>query len=1306
MATATVDSSASNHHLNHLHTESLPLIDLGLLSQSELLSLSLCSSYSSSLHYHQNDDDVATPKIDRSVFNESAGSRKQTFSRLRLAPRNNSQFSSSPLIESPIVSQTLDEENSQIISLLKSLFGANSHSDEKEDNNNNDNDNNLVSIPIQYNQFLGFPSTVNEALQNVPIGIANYDSEEVMKQAIPTSIVDYTTKKRKRGRPRKNESNFYSDSSNPNQVSETENKQRERETIGVDGSVDKEKKKGEMLTMNKNGMKMDLVALGSMEDPYGGELMIRTAGMHTEAELLGFLQGLEGEWVTSRKKKMIVDASVLGNVLPSGWKLMLCIKKKAGFFWIACRRYISPNGQQFMSCKEVSSYLLSSFGLQDASQSNFDHVDGNVHLTDKISSGNAADLTLKADKNGDEKQSSSLNIGIPGQVQTLRKYKCHKCIMVFDEPDDLLQHLLSSHHRTPKRLKQGASMNEEVIMKNGKYECQFCHKPFEEMHRYNGHLGNHIKDYFKRIEASSGFMTIQRSPVPPLLGVHPDVLKIQESIGIAMGAVAVNSDIKINDEISSAVPNYKTKENPTGESYCDKQDIVCSTTNDKGEKMNKVTDVDAVGNNVYPGAVSAISNKENDSVYKSSDEKNVIECTTGRISNLGSQETGSQSCSLAAVGRNQGCANDNDEDQAHIRLMEEHYQERGSDSGLIAPHSEKKTVDGKTIEDRLHSSTVSCMTIDDRVFVGKDKLRTDFGVRCSAQENVSTNSKEQSYEGCLVVTYGGLQRYGSVNNVHGLSTSAVELKHEMDSKGGLTSSDFARVSNNKMYQVSGKTVNKPKLKVVGRSRNDVQTVGFGSNSTLIVEDTKIINDMESSYGSCSAIPSWNEQICFTENNMKGNPSCTRKIHHQEKDSEGSELTLYAHQQCFDSENINVNVSNGTLEVPNHVEVPCSNNSEHSKDIDALEGCVTNIELGRSSNNFSLFPLANGLTFALKDDGVLNDTSKNFMQDRNFESSLGGPSSDVKTHFNENNMNKVSCNTMDWSKHKGFKSQCDGEPLIVFDHGHSEQDVDVVKSTMLESCSKDFTLVNSGNQEKFSMEDNLNGVYSCNLDEKKRASIDSLLCLSSSEQVWSAENNSNRILTGKVQEEPRLQDLNPRRNESVIGSSSHTQTSENVVSGFMWRTDEENDLLGSFADTSSRLVNSSSCFPSYDVMSDKGETEFFGEKFCGISGFEGLRSGSMENMEYNFMNPHSDDSRVFSYDAEIARGLDSSVWLDKEALPLLPKIASRRRVPTLYVCVWCRNEFHYEALESEAQASSLGFTCAACKAKFSGQFNLL
>lgn len=778
----------------------------------------------------------------------------------------------------------------------------------------------------------------------------------------------------------------------------------------------------------------------------------------------------------------------------------------------------------------------------------------------------AAELTLKDDKIGDEKQ--------------LGNYKCHKCTMAFDKSDDLLQHLLSSHHRTPKRLRHEMSMNEEVIIKNGKYECQFCHKSFEERHRYNGHLGNHIKDYFKRIEASSGFKTIQRSPVPPLVGVDPGVSKIQESVGIDMGTIAINSDIKINDGISSTAENYKIEENTTVESYSSKQDIVCSTTNDKAEKRNRVTDV-AVENNVYQGAVSAISSKGNDSICKSSDEKNV-ECTIGRNNNLGSQEEGSQNCSLAVVGGNQSCAYDKNEDQVCVRLMGEQHKERGSDSGLIVPNSEEKTVDGKTIKDRQLFNTISCTTTDGRVLFGKEKLE-----HCSAQENVAINSKEKGSEACLVVSSGGYQRYGSVLNMHGLSTSTVgEMTHKMDSKVGLPSSlGFTCVSNNKVNQVSAITVNKPKLGEVDKSRNDVQAFGFGSNSTLAVEDMKTINDLESSYGSCSAFPSWNEQMPFTENNIKGNPSCTSKIHHQEKESQGSKLTLYTHRQCFGPENVIVNVSNGISEVPNQVQGTCYNNSEHRKDVHVLEGCVTNIELGRGSN-FLLVPSANGLTFALKDDGVLNDTSKNFMQDRIFESNVTEPASDVQRHVNENYMTNIPCNTMDWSNHKGLKGLCDGEPLTGFDHGHREQEVDVAKSTMLENCSKNCQLVNSGNQHKFSLEDNVTGFYSCNLDEKKRASLDSSLCLSNSEQVWNVESNLNRISIGKAQEEPRLEDLNPRRNESVIGFSSHAQNSENVASGFMWRTDEENDLLGSFADNSSRLVHSSGCFPSYDVMSDK------------------------------------------------------------------------------------------------------------------------
>ncbi|KAJ7965721.1 Methyl-CpG-binding domain-containing protein 8 [Quillaja saponaria] len=114
MTSAAENSSSDNHHL---HIESLPLIDLRLLSQSELYSLSLCSSSSSSPLDRRCDDDVVIPKIDRSVFNESAGSRKQTFSRLRLAPRNSQMPpSSSSSIHIPCHNyEPVDEENAQIV---------------------------------------------------------------------------------------------------------------------------------------------------------------------------------------------------------------------------------------------------------------------------------------------------------------------------------------------------------------------------------------------------------------------------------------------------------------------------------------------------------------------------------------------------------------------------------------------------------------------------------------------------------------------------------------------------------------------------------------------------------------------------------------------------------------------------------------------------------------------------------------------------------------------------------------------------------------------------------------------------------------------------------------------------------------------------------------------------------------------------------------------------------------------------------------------------------------------------------------
>ncbi|KAK2642931.1 hypothetical protein Ddye_024694 [Dipteronia dyeriana] len=189
MAVTTVDGDDDHH----LHLNSLPLIDVRLLSNSELLSLSLCSSSSSSSTttniQFDDEDQHSTPKIDASVFNESAGSRKQTFSRLRLRPRNSSPLP--PQIPSPAPVKPLDEENSQVISLLKSLLNIQSHSSaaiaDEEDNNN---DSQLIPVRVKFEEYS------NASGNGIHIGPQN----------IPVELVTCSETKKKRGRPRKENS--------------------------------------------------------------------------------------------------------------------------------------------------------------------------------------------------------------------------------------------------------------------------------------------------------------------------------------------------------------------------------------------------------------------------------------------------------------------------------------------------------------------------------------------------------------------------------------------------------------------------------------------------------------------------------------------------------------------------------------------------------------------------------------------------------------------------------------------------------------------------------------------------------------------------------------------------------------------------------------------------------------------------------------------------------------------------------------------------------------------------------------------
>ncbi|XP_027338094.1 uncharacterized protein LOC113852032 [Abrus precatorius] len=479
---ATVGTNVSKEP--PLKVESLACIDSTTLSQSELYALSLSSFHIRSTHH------LVTPKIDPTLFNESAGSRRQTYSRPQSSPtlRRRRLAGLLPAPKPPLLPAHDPEnaENRVIIDYLKQLIREDPKFDQVE-----------LCVPQQRPE----PDAVR------------FGNGE---------------RKRKRGRKPK-------------------------------VKVHLEECYRGMEIVNRNGVAIDLSALANADNPFAEELRRRTEGLCNEEELLGFLRDLPGQWGSRRKKRRIVDAADFGDVLPLRWKLLLGLKRKDGRAWIYCRRYISPSGQQFVSCKEVSSYLQSLFGHSDA-QLQISRRSENVSQEQRVNAENSAGVAYYEDQ--DQRQIVATNSDVPGlsvanervkevallgienlaDVQIHDLFECHKCSMSFDEKDSYLQHLLSFHQRTTRRYRLGSSVGDGVIIKDGKFECQFCHKVFLERRRYNGHVGIHVRNYVRRVEDSPGQGNVQRADKSPVSEDVPlRISKMDALIEIAQNSIMEDS---------------------------------------------------------------------------------------------------------------------------------------------------------------------------------------------------------------------------------------------------------------------------------------------------------------------------------------------------------------------------------------------------------------------------------------------------------------------------------------------------------------------------------------------------------------------------------------------------------------------------------------------------------------------------------------------------------------------------------------------------------------------------------------------
>lgn len=201
-----------------------------------------------------------------------------------------------------------------------------------------------------------------------------------------------------------------------------------------------------------------------------------------------------------------MDAAIFGDHLPRGWKLILGIKRKERAAWINCRRYVSPRGHQFATCREVSSYFMSLLGYVEAKPTTVQNNDVGVRdlsavyseglhqqndsTEDMQSAVPATSVTLSID-NGDSQGQRQKPYKDEAPIEAVRK-ECKKCNLTFEDQSAYVQHQLSFHQRKAKRRKVDKSIGLGVS-KDGKLETQESQRTSEDKPGYSGHGVANVK---------------------------------------------------------------------------------------------------------------------------------------------------------------------------------------------------------------------------------------------------------------------------------------------------------------------------------------------------------------------------------------------------------------------------------------------------------------------------------------------------------------------------------------------------------------------------------------------------------------------------------------------------------------------------------------------------------------------------------------------------------------------------------------------------------------------------------------------
>ncbi|KAJ6398793.1 hypothetical protein OIU77_019542 [Salix suchowensis] len=258
---------------------------------------------------------------------------------------------------------------------------------------------------------------------------------------------------------------------------------------------------------------------------------------------------------------------------------------------------------------------------------------------------------------------------------------------------------------------------------------------------------------------------------------------------------------------------------------------------------------------------------------------------------------------------------------------------------------------------------------------------------------------------------------------------------------------------------------------------------------------------------------------------------------------------------------------------------------------------------------------------------------------------------------ENNINSVCSGMISESKFNDGRNH-GGCPVIPFlnEQMHLVENniTGSPKCTIREEESEGGLLTISGNEQSFDLKGNVikvtNGTINvvnhnevlCHKNNEFGSEIDLSdygMCDSTLEKLRQGRSSGNRPSNN----EQFHDDENSESCFLFVGNQHTLTAKDNATGSFNGTMDElkqnmdyvetvlslssvapvqsvEKNLDTAFTGVNSRgaKVQASGFFPLYDAVPDKGESELFGSTYGVLSGFEGLKSGGMENMDYNLL----------------------------------------------------------------------------------------